>query len=167
MLNTVAWVTALVHCATLARGSAVDLPVPADGLYKRRFIIPFSELRITITDSETDTPKASILGKMPMQADIINAVDIPYTASPGPFEGTSTLTLDPERLAPFLPSTNGFISARGYAGKLTPEAGIKVVYFPMGRNGDGDPSLFVTVQTDTEPTVTDIWKGHCIFGEDE
>ena len=162
MFARLALFAAPVYSAALAQG----LPAPVDGLYSRQFIMPLSVLSVTITDSATENPKATIVATLPFLAPVVQITDCPYTASAGPQDGTSLLILDAGCLAPALPLTNSFLASRGYKGELTPENGLRVVYFPNGRDGVSNASLFVTVLTDTTPP-TEIWRGHCTLQDQD
>jgi hypothetical protein len=108
--------------------------------------------------SDASTLRVSVWATLP-GITILEILDAPATFVPGTNPNTSSGILDRATLAAALVNTNTQIGRLQYKGSVTPDR-LEVVYFPQGRTGDSDPSLYVIVTTDAGVT---LFRGHAIL----
>ena len=140
--------------------TAPGVPVPEVGKYTRAFMT-VGTLNIEVTQEDMADPSSirfSVWAALP-GISIIEILDSPITFTSGPTANTSAVRVDNAILSSALVNTNAQIGRLQYRGSVTPER-LEVVYFPQGRTGDSDPSLYVVVSTDAGVS---LFRGHAIL----
>ena len=151
--------SAFVTCNASALADDADadapaLPQPEQGIYRRSFL-SIGSLVITVNEGAT---LANITASIPGQV-ILEVVNSPLSYTPGAEPETATCHLDHGLLATALGPFNSALHSLMYTGTVTPDR-LKVTYFPNGVSGSGDPSLFITIQTDTNGPEEFLFRGH-------
>ena len=143
--------------------AAIDYPMNGD--YTARFgHFNAGSIEISITQSDLSdisTKRADVRVSTPLGT-VMVVLNSPmaYLTT----EGATRITLERDLLSEALTLTNPAIHRAFYQGNVTPER-VVVYYYPRGRDGHGNPSIFITVTTDhlVGDSATVVLKKHAVW----